>query len=311
MNFMLYGALLLAQAGTGVKQFAMKNCGRLAPGAFNSVCINLARSLICLAISMIIWLSTGGDTTTFFGHVIIIIAGIGTALNLFTWILSSQFVSLTLIESVSMIGSMVIPLILAPYLYDCDTVSPLQWLGCALVFVSVFLFMNKEKKSGKEGSALQKIVIVAICAIGITLASVFKKYYTYYITAKGLGSIEYFTFINFVTVLAVFLVLFAVYYMSERKRAAVICTADESPKVEFPYKRVWIYILVAAVALYVNELFTSYAAQLPSAIYYPLARGLNVGCTFLLDVIVFKCKVTAKKIIGFFIVVVAILFINL
>ena len=37
MDLMLYGALLLAQAGTGAKQYAMKNCGRLAPGAFNSV----------------------------------------------------------------------------------------------------------------------------------------------------------------------------------------------------------------------------------------------------------------------------------
>lgn len=126
MNFMLYGALLLAQAGNSVKQFAMKNCGSLAPGAFNSICINLARSLICLVVSMIIWLFVGGGTTTFFGHVIIIISGIGTAFSLFLWILSSQIVSLTLIESVNMIGTMVLPLILAPYLYDGDTVSPIQ-----------------------------------------------------------------------------------------------------------------------------------------------------------------------------------------
>ena len=311
MNFMLYGALLLAQAGTGAKQYAMKNCGRLAPGAFNSVCINLARSLICLAVSMMIWLFSGGGTTTAFGHAIIILSGIGTAFNLFTWILSSQIVSLTLIESVSMIGSMVIPLILAPYLYDGDTVSSVQWLGCALVFVSVWFFMSKETKDKKEGSALQKIVIVAICAISISLSSILKKYYTYRITANALGSIEYFTFISFLTVLAVFLTLFAVYYMRERKRASLICVAGEKPKVEFPYKKVWIYILVAGVALYVNELFTSYAAQLPSAIYYPLAKGLTVGCTILLDVMVFKDKLTFKKVIGFFTVAVAIVLINL
>lgn len=307
---MLYGALLLAQAGTSAKQFAMKNCGRLAPGAFNSVCVNLARSMICLAVSMIIWLFSGGGTTTVAGHVIIIIAGIGTAFNLFTWILSSQFVSMTLIESVSMIGSMVIPLILAPYLYDGDVVSPVQWLGCALVFVSVLLFMNKGKKSEKEGSVLQKIAIVVICAISTTLASILKKYYTYHITAKGLGSIEYFTFIGFVTVLAVFSALFAVYYISERKRAALGCAAGERTRVEFPYKKVWVYILVAGVALYVNELFAAYAAELPSAIYYPLSKGLAVGCTFLLDVTVFRDKVTVKKIIGVFTVIAAIILIN-
>jgi drug/metabolite transporter (DMT)-like permease len=311
MDLMLYGALLLAQAGTSTKQFAMKKCGSIAPDAFNSVCINLARALICLAVSTIIWIFTGGGATTLFGHVIIIISGIGTAFNLFTWILSSQLVPLTLIESVSMIGSMVIPLILAPYLYNGDTVSPIQWLGCALVIVSAFLFMKKGKKIEKNGSAFQKIAIVATCAISITLASILKKYYTYSIVAKGLGNIEYFTFVSFLTVLAVFSVLFAIYYKLERKRALAVCTSNERPLVKLPYKRVWVYILIAGVALYVNELFTSYASQLPSAIYYPLSKGLTVGCTFLLDTIVFKDKVTLKKTIGLITVITAIILINL
>jgi multidrug transporter EmrE-like cation transporter len=207
---------------------------------------------------------------------------------------------------------MVIPLLLAPYLYDGDTVSPVQWLGCALVLVSVWLFMNKQSKQEKKaGSLIQKIVVVGVCAIGITLASVLKKYYTYHITAKGLGSIEYFTFINFLTVLAVFLVLFTVYYTKEKKRAIATGSSGEAARVEFPYKRVWIFILIAGVSLYVNELFTAYATQLPSAIYYPLSKGLAVGCTFLLDVIVFKDKVTVKKIIGFITVTIAIVLINL
>ena len=60
MDLMLYGALLLAQAGTSTKQFTMKKCGSIAPGAFNSVSINLARALICLAVSTIIWIFTVG-----------------------------------------------------------------------------------------------------------------------------------------------------------------------------------------------------------------------------------------------------------
>ena len=254
----------------------------------------------------------GGGTTTFSGHVIIILSGIGTAFNLFSWILSSQIVSLTLIESISMIGSMVIPLLLAPYLYNGDSVSPTQWLGCILVFASVWFFMNKKTThEEKAGSALQKIIVVGICAVSTTLTAVLKKYYTYHITANNLGSIEYFTFISFLTVLVVFFVMFAVYYMLEKKRAATNVTADNSHRVELPYKKVWIYILIAGVALYVNELFTSHAAQLPSAIYYPLSRGLVVGCTFLLDVIVFKDRITPKKIVGFFVVIAAIILINL
>jgi len=104
-----YIALLLAQAGTSCKQFAMKRCGKIAPGPFNSICINMMRALICLVISVIIWLATGGGVTTPAGHLIIIISGIGTAFNLFTWILSTRIVSLTLLESTCMIGTLVLP----------------------------------------------------------------------------------------------------------------------------------------------------------------------------------------------------------
>jgi multidrug transporter EmrE-like cation transporter len=95
----------------------------------------------------------------------------------------------------------------------------------------------------------------------------------------------------------------------EKKRVAL--TDGQSGKVELPYKRVLVYIIMAATALYVAELFSVYAAQLPSAIYYPLSKGLAVLATFLLDVIVFKDKVTVKKIIGLCLVIIAIVLVNL
>ena len=304
-----YIALLLAQAGTSFKQFAMKRCGKIAPGPFNSICINMMRALICLVISVIIWLATGGGVTTPTGHLIIIISGIGTAFNLFTWILSTRIVSLTLLESTCMIGTLVLPLILAPYLYNGESVSLLQWIGCILVFVSVFLFAKKNGNDTTEGGIFKKAAVVFVCAASITLSSILKKYYTYHIVGNGLGSIEYFTLINFVTVVVVFSILFAIYYIREKKSLSPV--DKENAKVELPYKKVWIYVLIAASALYVNELFTVYATKLPSAIYYPLSKGLVIGCTFLLDVIVFKEKVTIKKLIGLATVICAIVLVNI
>ena len=306
LELLLYGALLLAQLGTSGKQFAMKKCGAAAPGPFNSVCINMMRSLICLTVSVIIWLIADGSGTTLLGHILIIVSGVGTALSLFTWILASRLVSLTLIECLSMIGTLLLPIILAPYLYDGDTVSIPQWIGCLLVFASVFMFMNKSDGKKKEGKLWQKILIVSVFVVGITLSTITKKYYTYTISQKGLGTVEYFTFINFVTVLLVFLLLFAVYYLRERNQAA----KTENGRIELPYKKVWVYILIAAASLYLNELFTVYASQLPSAIYYPLSKGLIVGCSFLLDVAVFKEKVTGRKLIGLITVIIAIILVN-
>ena len=306
MLILLYGALLISQLGTSAKQYAMKHCGVKTPGAFNSVCINLARSVVCLVVSAVIWLLTDGTATTLSGHIMMIVAGIGTALTLLTWILSSRLISLTLLESIGMIGSLIIPLILAPFLYEGDSASPMQWIGCVLIFISLFLFTNKDTGAKQQSGLLWKILILSIYLAGTAVSMVLKKYYTYHITANHLGSIEYFTFIGFVAATFFFIVLFFVFHAKEKKNLT-----EGQKAVELPYKKVWKYILLAAVALYVFELFASYAAQLPSAIYYPLSRGLCVICTFLLDVFAFKDKITTKKIIGLFVVLVAIVLINL
>ena len=305
-----YIALIIAQLGINGKQYSMKKCGRLAPGPFNSICINTMRALICVFVSLILWLIAGGGITTPLGHLIIILSGIGTALNLFTWILSSRFVSLTLLESICMIGSLLVPMFLAPVLFNGESVSILQWIGAILVFVAVFLFMNKDSSSKKEGTALQKVLIVFFCAIGITVATIFKKYYNVHIFKNALGSEEYFTFINFITILAVFSVLFAIFYKLEAVKIASKSGDGATSKVELPYKKVWFFVIIAAASLFINELFTVYANQLDAAIFLPFSKGLNVACTFIMDAIVFKDKITVKKIIGLVTVIVAIVLVT-
>ncbi len=58
MDILLYGALVLAQLATNLKQFSMKRCGQKTPGAFNSVCINMMRAVICLVVGALIWIFT-------------------------------------------------------------------------------------------------------------------------------------------------------------------------------------------------------------------------------------------------------------
>ena len=259
MEIYLLGALLLAQAGTSAKQLAMKQCGKNAPGAFNSVCINMARAAICFLVSLPIWLLTGGGATTAAGHLIAIVAGLGTAVNLFTWILASQVVPLVLIECVSIIGTLIVPLILAPYLYDGDTVTAVQWIGGALVLLSVLFFMKRERGEKKSAKPIYKVLVVVLCAVGAMLAAVLKKYYSFHIKAKGLGSLEYFTMIGFAAVLAFCMIMFVVYCLAERRKSG-------KSTLVLPYGRIWKWILLAAIALYVNELFTSYAKLVTRAL---------------------------------------------
>ena len=315
MELLLYGALLVSQVGTATKQYAMKRCGALAPGPFNSICINFARSLICLAVSLIIFLIADGTGTTGLGVAISLTAGLGTAFNLFSWILCSQRVSMTLIEGVSTIGTLIVPLFLAPYLYGGEVVTPLQWVGTVLVFISVFLFAKKgggsKKSDGGKKTMVSSALLLLLCAGSAMVANIGKKLYSFYVTAKGLGGAEIYTVMNFCSVLLVFVVLFAIYYQLQRRKTAADAPEGERARVVLPYRRVWHFILLAAAALYTFELFATYAARLPSAVYYPISRAIAILGTFLLDVLVFKEKVTPKKLAGLVLLIGAVVLINL
>lgn len=295
-----YVAILIAQVGLNGKQYAMKKCGTLAPGPFNSICINTMRSVICIIVSLVIWLIADGAATTPFGHFIIAVSAVGTAINLFTWIMSSRLISLTLLEAILTLGKLIGPLLCVPFLFKSETVNPFQWIVCGLIIISVFLFVEKGNK--KDGSPIKKVLLLALCGLSLAVSVVFKKYYVAEIVKQGLGSVEYFTFINFVVVILTFAILFPIYY----HRESVKLRADGSDaKPELPYKKVWLFVFLAAASLYLNELFTVYANELDAAIYAPLSNGINIACTFVLDIVVFKDKITLKKIIGLVIVIAA------
>ncbi len=310
-----YGALILAQVGTTFKEYSMKNCSKLAPGPFNSVFINLCRSAICTVVCFLIWIIWDRTTTSSMGHLAIIMAGLGTALQLFTWMLAAKIVSLSFINITSMIGSMLLPMILAPYLFDEAPVSIYAYIGSALIFVSMYFFANeKVDKTKKEKNAkglIAKILIVVGCGVGASMAAIFRNYYTRIVK----GTNFYYLFITFLTMLVCFGILFIAYYFLEKKRLKKLATGElglnsiaqvnTDVKVQLPFKKIWYFILIAAAAQFCYE-FGSNEALGIGPIYYPLARGLMVICTFVLDVLYFKDKLTWKKLVGLAIVLCAI-----
>ncbi len=316
-----YIALILAELSNAAKKFAMKKCGKTTPGPFNSVCINMMRAGICTVISLITWLIAGTGADTGKGNAIIIIVGIGMVLDVFCYIISSSMLPLVFISSVNMIASMVLPLILAPYVFNGDKVSPIQWLGCALIFFSVFLFAKKETGEKKSAPLIVKILAVLGGSTGIFLAQMFKKYYTVHYLQNGVGSAEYFTFVTFLTMIVIFSVMFSCFIAAKKIGISRIkktipeegreSAEKEIPKIELPYKKVWYLVLIAATALYAYQLLTVHATKLPSALYFPLTNSVSFIFSFLVDIIFFKDKVTPKKIVGLFVIITAIVLVGI
>lgn len=303
--------IAISRISGGVKGYAMKRAGDVAHGGDSSLCINLIRSAVCLAVSAMIWIISGVGMCSPLGNLFAVISGICNAMTVYFWILASQMVSVSLIEVFSMLGSVILPLMLAPVLYNGDSASPIQWAGAAVLVIAALLLADDEKRTKTEHPLFVKIATVFFQVIGVSGAAVTQKLYTFHVCDKGEGSIEYFNFATFVVVCLLFVAIFLVKHV----RAMLIIKRGNTditpPFRNFPLRRVWIYIVFAAVGLYVSQHFATLASTLPSAILFPVSYGMSILVCFVLDTAFFGKRLTLKRIIAFFTVLLAILLVNL
>lgn len=255
--------------------------------------------------------SDGGRRHQSLGYLLAVAGGVGSALGCFVWVLAAGLVPMSLIEIFSTFGSLVIPMILAPYIFDGDSVSLIQWLGCVLLIISVFTFVNFDKKKsdeeiGKKSGVAVKAALIVLQMLAAVASTLFQKCYNVHVVSKGLGTMECFNFVSFCVMVAVFLL--GAGALVTLGRAS--CVGD-SGRIELPYKYVWHFIVMAGVGLYICQYCLGIASRLPSAVYFPLYQSVVMIETFLLDTLVFKDKFTVRKLLGVFLVIVAVVLVNI
>ena len=307
---MEYLYLAIARAVGGLKAYAMKTAGRRAPGPRNALIINLFRSVICLAVSLAVWCFSGFGTTDAMGNLLVLISGIGNAVNLYFWIRSSGVVSLCLLEVFIMIGTVLVPIVISPALFPGESITTCQIIGCAALLVAVLIFASQEKvfEKGKFGKS---IPVILLCTLGSAITVITQKAYNYYISAKDLGGIPYFNLGTFLVVFLAFALVIGVKRVVEVRGVKASDSNVDAAEEKTSLGKVWYLVAIAAVSLYIYQYFITLAATLDSAIYYPMSYILGMIATMVVDLFVFKEKMTVKKAIGFVFVFGALILINL
>jgi drug/metabolite transporter (DMT)-like permease len=301
--------LLSAKLAGIIKVVAVKQCGSAAQGARNSVKINLIRALGCLIVSIAVFLFSRGtlDRT---GLIISLLSGFFNAAFLFLWILSAERDSLCLVELFCMLGSVVIPLFLAPYLYKGERVLWHQWVCAGLLFISAFLFFPsaKDKSPFQASKATQtdwkSLLLLLGCAVSSAGTVVTQKLYVTY----SKGSISSFNLVTFFIVAACFSLIFLTLLIKDK---ACKVTVKKEMQSKFSLQ-IWLLIALATAMLYVNQFLSTQASQyFVSAIFYPLSYAIGWPLTFLTDLLIFKEKTSYRKLIGLSITICASILISL
>lgn len=290
-----YLYLAISKFCAAAKMAAMKNCGDSKDPTTAAVKVNTVRSAIILIVSVIVFAASRSATAD--GLWIAVLSGASNAINMLSWIVCATAVSLCVVETFVMIGSVVVPLALSPLLYAGETVSVMQWLGAGLILAAVALFcVGRGAKFSRKG-----IVWLAVCALSSAGVNISSKLY-----AVRVGS-EYAAFLNLVSfgiVFAFFAVTAAVMFIVNRRKAASKSEEIAEPSEEETKPRelfglpakTYLWIAVAAVGMYATNYFmTLSSALLPSGVLYPLSYGGGFVITALMDTLIFKQKLTPVR----------------
>ena len=306
---MEYLFLLIANFAGISKVIAMKNSGKICPGEYNSVRINTLRSILCCIVSLVTFYAIGGKAESS-GWWIWLISGISNALMMFLWVTCTQRIGLIYLETFAIIGSTAIPMIIAPLLYEGETVSLLQWVGVLCLLVAVIVLSLKPKAQNGASTTKVKennngkitvIVYVLLLILSYVGAGVSQKLYP---TLVGQEYTAYFNLMTFIVVLICFSLVLISGKIFKKKTLL--------PENSVQSKKLFLYVFIAAVMIYAYQYFSTLAAgMLPSAIFYPLIKGISMLLTVLCDVLIYKQKMTKNTFIGLLFVFTAIIHINI
>ena len=327
----------------------MKKAGLGAKGNYNSVRINFIRSAICLIVSLTVFFVAGASFTADFLW-ICLLSGAANALSMFSWIICSEKANLVLVEIFSLIGSVAVPLMLSPALYG-EAVSLINIIGVILLFIAAVIFSikpenfvgNTEKEAeptikiddsdALENAAktdderikttkqslknfLSTAFFLVLSGLSLAAISVTQKLYVYKVGKN------YNAFFNLITFLCVFIGFFAVAVIGKifyKKSFLPEITCPNPSGSDFGGKNtkkqtelLYVYIIVAAVCIYVFQYFSALAANiLSSAVFYPLSQGAQMILSAISDAAIFKRKLTAFTIIGLIVTVIGVIIINI
>lgn len=283
-----YFLLILAKLCCVGKIIAMKACGSTLRGLRNSVRINLFRTAICLAVSFFVCLVAGFVPCSPKSYLFIIGSGAATGVELVSWVLAVQGTTVCQLGVAGMIGSVAVPMLLAPFLFRGESVSWLGWVGMLLLFVAVFLFSPRTEHNEKRKLTPQTFFYMFCNAVGSCANVIFQKLYA----VEG-GDIAYFNLLTF-SVTFLFLTVFVFLLKIFQKKES-----SDPGFAGILKNRTGLLIIAAAVFLYAYQfLFTRSAGLLSSGIFYPLSYALGMGLNYLCDITLYHEKVTLRNLCG-------------
>jgi drug/metabolite transporter (DMT)-like permease len=222
------------------------------------------------------------------------LSGISTSVFVVTWLIAVRTSAYVLMNVFLMLG-VIVPMCLGSLCYG-EAICWNHWAGLGVLLIATLLLCSynngiKQKLTGKG------FLVLLLSGIANGITSFSQKMLKYEVPG---GSAAVFNFYTYVFSAASLGLVLLVYRRSAEEKA--------QPS---PIPSIMGYLVVMAISLFLNSFFLTKANSIPSAILYPLERGVSMILSGLMAALLFKEKMTVKAIVGLILAFIGLLIINM
>ena len=187
--------------------------------------------------------------------------------------------------------SMLIPTLSGVLIFRTETISPLQYVGIALMVVCLVLSVNTKKGADEKKASLKWMLYCGGSFIFCGLIGVMQKWHQSTVYA---GELNAFLIIAFIFACIYSAVMSLIALKKEPKPEA-------EGKKRFPFLALIPILIISAAGVCgaVNNMFNLYlSGKMDSAVFFPLVNGGGLILTTVSAVVLFREKPTVRQWIG-------------
>ena len=294
---MAYLYLLISLLAGATKGYCGKRTSGRITGWHNAIAANLLRMGLCILIGFGV-VAFGGELAGLVpsGKALVIYAlsGISTSVFVVTWLIAVRTSAYVLMNVFLMLG-VIVPMSLGSLCYG-ESIRWNHWAGLGVLLAATLLLCSynngiKEKLTGKG------FLVLLISGVANGVTSFSQKMLKYEVPGGSAAVFNFYTYVFSAASLGLVLLLY--------RRPAQERTQPS------PIPGVFGYIVVMAISLFLNSFFLTLANSIPSAVLYPLERGISMILSGLMAAVLFREKMTPKAIFGLVLAFAGLLIINM
>lgn len=267
----------------------------------DAVVSNLMRMLLCIAIGFgMVALNGGASTLAVSGQTLLIAAlsGIVTSAFIIIWLFAIKLDYYVVISVFLMIGN-IFTVVMCRIFYN-EPIYLNQYIGFAVLIGATFIMCAPSGGNGKK-MTLKALAILLGCGITNGLADFTQKVFVHAQSGATNAAFNFYTYVFATITLTIALML----AKTEHKD-------NVAQHTKYIIKSTIVYIAIMAVSLFGNSYFKVLAAaNMDSALLYPLFQGSGLILSAIMARIFFKEKISVKKAIGMVLAFAALCMINL